>query len=276
MIKKLVLALIISSTFWGLVRHMNYTPAKSQLVNKPNNTRIANDNEIESVPEKNFIRHKLIRSRGVSTIANDLQINNDEVIDNSTINDKDSKNNNVNDDEITQRNAAKSHDLVKNIKLYYLKISAFAGNKNLPDSAQSEKRDPTDVETDISITQDESEIESETANHKKIPCPPVEKIQQAAHLINDAFLYEGTYRITTSDIVFQENELKWVVGVRGIIADSSDEGIYLAQLAASQASYLKNEYAELLMGDESMAVYLCDYGPGDVGAAGLWLKVFVE
>lgn len=104
------------------------------------------------------------------------------------------------------------------------------------------------------------------AKNDKILCPSVEKIQQASQQINDAFLYDGTYRITTSAPVFEESNLSWLVGVNDIVAGSSDEAIEIAKATANKTNHKKNEYAEVLTGP--INYYVCHYGPGDVGAIG--------
>lgn len=110
------------------------------------------------------------------------------------------------------------------------------------------------------------------AKNDKIPCPSIEKIQQASQLINNAFLYDGTYRMVTSEPAFQESNLSWTVGVNDIVAGSSDEAIEIAKTTASKANHKKNEYAEVLIGPY-LTAYTCKYGPGDVGAIGIdWDK----
>lgn len=106
------------------------------------------------------------------------------------------------------------------------------------------------------------------AKTDKIPCPSIEKIQQASQQINNPFLYDGTYRITTSAPVFQESNLSWVVGVNDIVAGSSDEAIDIARTTASNANHKKHEYAEVLAGP-CFNLYMCHYGPGDVSAVGI-------
>ena len=104
------------------------------------------------------------------------------------------------------------------------------------------------------------------AKNDKIPCPSVEKIQQVSQQIDDAFLYDGTYRIATSTPAFQESSLSWIVGVKDIMAGSSDKAIEIAKITASTINHKKTDYAEPLAA--GVNIYICKYGPGDVGVAG--------
>jgi hypothetical protein len=113
----------------------------------------------------------------------------------------------------------------------------------------------------------------------KVRCPLVEKIQKTAQQINDSFLYEGTYRIVSYEPVFQDSDMSWLVGVRGIIAGSSDEAIYMAGIAISETNHHINEYAEMLDGQAfslPAGVFACYYGSGDIIALGIRDKMPIE
>lgn len=110
-----------------------------------------------------------------------------------------------------------------------------------------------------------------TIEPAKVRCPLVEKIQKAAQQINDSFFYEGTYRIVSYEPVFDDNDMSWLVGVRGIVAGSSDEAIYMANIAVSETNQHINEYAETLDGQPFSlpTIFACYYGPGDIMALGI-------
>lgn len=132
-----------------------------------------------------------------------------------------------------------------------------------PDTQEKQTTEPPKQTTDQG---------NASIKHDKITCPSVEKVQQESQQINNPFLYDGTYRITSSAPVFKESDIYWIVGVTDIVADSSDEAIEIAKTTASNTNHKKNEYAEALSGPY-LTLYMCNYGPGDVGAVAIdWNK----
>ena len=286
MIKKFIIVLFIYGVFWGVIRQQNHMSARLELANKLNTTKKDNK-EIKStaMPGKTFISNENKQPKdAVSVEVDHAIIQTNAVIShtpniNFTWNDR--KLIPITADQHHSNNAQKkklsSPDAVWNGRKFIITTTA----KNDPEIAQKKTLSSPDAVNDTKENTNESNQQSHSENHTdtsiepdKVHCPLVEKIQQMAQQINEAFLYEDTYRIVSYEPVFQDSNLDWLVGATGIVAGSSDEAIYMAGIAISNTNHPKNEYAEVL--DGPYTLFACYYGPGDIIALGIWDKVLIE
>ncbi len=73
-------------------------------------------------------------------------------------------------------------------------------------------------------------------------CPHIERVRQAAPLINTAVQGPGNYLVYTDTPVFEENGIAWKVGMPFVLAQSESEAITLGQKGvASIVSVLNKE-----------------------------------
>lgn len=264
MIKKLIIVLLVCGVFWGLIRQPNLTTVISKVADKLNKTKI-NNIEIKPtiVSENKFIPDEIKQPTNVVIVESDHVISDDKIKTNSILDGNYSKKNGFHGDKIIQTNAAASFASSINVTWNDVKLFVITTSVNHNDN------------TDRSKQQIQSGDQSSASiKTNKVRCPSVKKIQQAAQQINDAFLYDGTYRLMTYGPAFQDSNLTWLVGVRGIEAGSTDEAIYKAIIAASETNYHTVEYAEIIEGP--FTLYFCSYGPGDIIAGGIRNEVLVE
>ena len=285
MIKTFIIVLLICGIFWGVIRQQNTMPPRLKLANKLNTAKIDNI-EINStaMSEKKFIPNENKQPKDAVSVEADHAI----IQTNAILSHTSSINFTWNDRKLIPITADEHHsnnaqrkklsfpDAVWKGRKFIItttaeKHSEIAQRKTFSSPDAVNTKENTNESKQQSPSENQSDILTEP---DKVHCPLVEKIQQTAQQINDAFLYEGTYRIVSYEPVFQDSDVNWLVGVRDIVAGSSDEAIYMAGMAIRETNHLKNEYAEML--DGPFTLFACYYGPGDIIALGIWDKVSVE
>lgn len=289
--KKLIIILLLCGVFFAVIRQQNHMPARLKIANKSNPKKI------------DFKEIKLIAMSGKKFVPNEKKYHKAAVpfeVDNAIIQTNDSVppaasiNFTWNDDrklipikadehhsDDAQRKKLSSPDAVWNGRRFIVTTTA----KTHSEIAQEKLLSSPDTVNDTKENSNESKPQNQSDNQNdttiepdKVRCPLIEKIQQSSQQINDAFLYEDTYRIVSYEPVFQDSDVNWLVGVRGIVAGSSDEAIYMAGIAVSETSHHINEYAEVLDGRPFSlpTVFACYYGLGDIIALGIPDEVSVE
>ncbi len=283
MIKKFIIISLICCFLWGVIRQQNHILPRLKLANQINTTKIDNK---EIIPNENTqqkdaasveVDHAIIQTNAVISPASSI---------NSTLNDhklisittEELSSNNV------QWNKLVSPDAMWNARKFIIttKAEKHAEISQSKTFSSSSAVNDTKENTNESKQQSQSETQNnDSSEPNKIRCPLVEKIQQTAQKNNEAFFSDGSYTVLTHDPAFQDSNLVWLVGVKGIVAGSSDEAIYMAGIATSNINLRKNEYAEKV--DESkfntgglFTFFVCNYGSGDIMAIGVWDKMFVD
>src|SRR5579862_6653734 len=185
MSKKLILILLICYVFFGLVRQLNHTSAKSTLANKLNMAKI-NNKQIESisVSENKFIHDEVKQPKDAVDIQVDHVISDEQMKNNSVSDVNYLDKNEVQEDEIIQAKAAISHAFSRNFTLHYVNAIAFIAAGKHSTNAQMKKLFTPDAvndvneNTDISNRQNQSDNQNDTSmTTDKVHCPSVETIQ---------------------------------------------------------------------------------------------------
>ena len=266
MIKKLIIAVFVCGVLWGLIRQLNHMPDRSKLANQPNKEQI-NNTEIRStaVPGKKFIPDEIRKPKNVVTAEAAHVISDNQIKTNPKSDGNIAARIDIHGDKIIQTDA--DTPLTANINFTWngVKLIALTATAKHSDNAQNKKislpeaANNTKVNTDISKQESQSEDQSGTeVKTDKVRCPSVENIQLEAQKISEAILVNGIYAVMTSDPAFQDSDLTWLVDVKIIAADSSDEAIYKAIIAVSETNYHKIEYAEIMEGMEvPVTLYFC-------------------
>jgi hypothetical protein len=276
-INKFIMVILICDVLWGVIIQQNLIPLRLKLTNKISTTKIDNK-EINStaISGKKFILYENKQSKEAApfevehvTIPTNASISNTSSI-NVTLNDRELTPMTT-DSNNTQSKNLSSPDAVWNARKFI--ITTTAKNYYAVDDIQAN--------TNESKPQRQSENESNTSTEPdQVHCPLVEKVQQTAQKINEAFLTDGTYVIISHDPVFQDSNLDWLVGATGIVAGSSDEAIYMAGITTSKTNLRKNEYAakvdKAFTSGGLYAFFVCYYEPGNIMAVGVWDKMFVD
>ena len=79
-----------------------------------------------------------------------------------------------------------------------------------------------------------------------VMCPTLDKIHQAASLMNDVKCKEKYCGVSTGKPAFYENGLSWILATGGIIASSENEAILKAQNIAKEVTVM---FSDLVMGN---------------------------
>lgn len=98
----------------------------------------------------------------------------------------------------------------------------------------------------------------------KIPCPAINTIQQAATKIDTAMDYKGAYLVYTSTAAFNESNLPWIVGVKGVAAKTIEEAVAKGKVAVQNTSVRNQEFAIEFQPN----LFVCRYGKSDILAIG--------
>lgn len=97
-----------------------------------------------------------------------------------------------------------------------------------------------------------------------LPCPAINTIQQTAAKVDFAEKYKDSYIVITSKTAFVENNVTWYVGVKNIVADSTDLAIAKGKDRIQNVSFRNKNFAD----DINHTAYICTYGPGEIVAIG--------
>ncbi len=108
-------------------------------------------------------------------------------------------------------------------------------------------------------------------NHDKIPCPSINKLQQAAQQINTVSKSNEYYSVFTLTSAFQEKGLLWFIIRDKISAQSYDEAMTIGKDAVQKTS-IQNQIIAKNGSWGALSGEICTYGPGEIYTLGVHMN----